>query len=208
MNKNTIRDFLRNGATVEELISECTYAVLRDWNPAGKCGSVGYIEADEGDTIDLHDEGCVSAYVDDDGSITIATNGGETNADEVTAYGVAELAALIDLRDQLDDEDQIDYINNIVRSRGLDAVADHFGLEIVSSSELPNAELLDSDPTIRTYAADGVLDQDGRVTVAYTSKEGYTACTTGDAIELDDGTPCLEGFAPEDIEDLLAVVLL
>lgn len=209
MNKDTIRNFLRNGATTEELIAECTTSTLRDWNPDGcKCGSAGYIEGDEDDTIDLHDEASVSAYVADDGAIMIATNGGDTEATEDLRYGVAELAALIDLRDQLDDEDQIDYIDGIVRRCGLDAILEHFGLEIVSCSELPNAHLLDDDPTVKTYADYGVKDQTGTVTVAYTSTSGNTICTWGQTTTDDDGNAVLEGFAGEDIEDLLAVTLL
>lgn len=210
MNKDTIRNFLRNGATTEELIAECTTSTLRDWNPAAcEYGSAGYIEADEGDAIDLHDEASVSAYIDDDtGAIMIGSNGEDAEAEESTRYGVAELAALIDLRDQIDDEDQIDYIDGIVRRRGLDAILEHFGLEIVSSSELPNAHLLDDDPTVKTYADYGVKDQTGTVTVAYTSTSGNTICTWGQTTTDDDGNTVLEGFAGEDIEDLLAIQLL
>lgn len=210
MNKATIRNFLRNGATTEELIAECTTSTLRDWNPACcEYGSAGYIPAREGDTIDLHDESSVSAYIDDDaGAIMIASNGEDAEAEESTHYGVAELAALIDLRDQLDDEDQIDYIDHIIRRRGLDAILEHFGLEIVSCSELPNAHLLDDDPTVKTYADYGVKDQSGTVTVAYESTSGNTICTWGQTTTDDDGNAVLEGFAGEDIEDLLAIQLL
>lgn len=210
MNKSTIRNFLRNGATAEELIAECTTSTLRDWNPACcEYGSSGYIPADEGDAIDLHSESSVSAYIDDDtGAIMIGSNGEDAEALEDAGYDVATLAALIDLRDQLDDEDKIDYIDGIIRRRGLDAIVEHFGLEIVSSSELPNAELLDSDPTVKTYADFGIKDQDGTVTVAYKSTEGNMICTWGQTTTLDDGTPALEGFAGEDIEDLLAIALL
>lgn len=210
MNKDTIRNFLRNGATTEELIAECATSTLLDWNPACcEYGSAGYIPAREGDTIDLHDEASVSAYIDDDtGAIMIGTNGEDAEALEDAGYDVATLAALIDLRDQLDDEDKIDYINGIISRHGLDAVAEHFGLEIVSSSELPNAELLNDDPTVKTYADYGVKDQTGTVTVAYTSTSGNTICTWGQTTTDDDGNTVLEGFAGEDIEDLLAVTLL
>lgn len=209
MTKDAIRDFLRNGATAEELVAECTTSTLRDWNP-DECehGSAGYVEADEGDTIDLNDEASVSAYTTADGAIMIGTNGGDTEATEDLRYGVAELAALIDLREQVDDEDQVDYIDNIIRRRGLDAVLEHFGLEIVSSSELPNAHLLDDDPTVKTYADYGVKDQSGTVTVAYESTSGNTICTWGQTTTDDDGNTILEGFAGEDIEDLLAIQLL
>ena len=210
MTKDTIRNFLRNGATIEELIAECTTSTLRDWNPAAcEYASAGYIPADEGDAIDLHDEASVSAYIDDDtGAIMIGTNGEDAEAAENLNYGVAELAALIDLRDQLEDEDKIDYINGIVRRRGLEAVADHFGLEIVSCSELPNAKLLDSDPSVARYARYGVKDASGTVTVAYTTPTYETICTWGDTTTDDDGNTVLDGFAGEDIEDLLAVTLL
>lgn len=208
MTKDTLRNFLRNGVTVEELIAECTTSTLRDWNPAAcEHGSAGYI--DHADLFDLHGEDSVSAYVDDDtGAIMIGSNGEDAEAEESTRYGVAELAALIDLRDQLEDEDKIDYINGIIRRRGLDAVAEYFDLEIVSSSELPNAELLDSDPTIRTYARFGIKDASGTVTVAYESTSGNTICTWGLITDDDDGNAVLEGFAGEDIEDLLAIQLL
>ena len=230
MNKDTIRNFFLNGVTVKELVAQCATATLRDWNPDGcEYGSSGYIEADEGDTIDLHDEASVSAYTTADGAIMIATNGGDAEAEEYADYGVAELAALIDLRDKLDSapfhayyltkdekndqeikklDAQIDYIDRIISRRGLDAVLEHFGLEVVCSSELPNAELLDTDPSIDRYADFGVKDKDGTVTVAYYTRSGYTICTWGQTTTDDDGNTVLEGFAGEDIEDLLATVLL
>ena len=209
MTKDTIRKFLRNGTTVEELIAWAVDSTLRDWNPeSAQFASAGYIEASDDDEIDLHDEASVSAYVTADGAIMIATNGGDSEAEEDTTYGVAELAALIDLRDQLEDEDKIDYIDGIISRRGLDAVLEHFGLEVVCSSELPNAELLDSDPTVKAYADFGVKDQTGTVTVAYRSTDGNTICTWGQTTTDDDGNTVLDGFAGEDIEDLLAVTLL
>lgn len=230
MTKDTIRNFLRNGVTNKELVAECTTSVLRDWNP-DECehGSAGYIVAEEGDTVDLHDECSVSAYTTKDGDIMIATNGGDHEATEDLRYGVAELAALADLRDQLysalfsayyrtkDEKNdpeikklngQIDHIDAIIKDHGLEAVAAHFGLEIVSSSELPNAELLDSDPSVARYARYGVKDASGTVTVAYTTPTYETICTWGDTTTDDDGNTVLDGFAGEDIEDLLATVLL
>lgn len=217
-----------------EAVNARVTATLRDWNPENcEHSSSGYIPAREGDTIDLHSESSVSAYTMEDGSIMIGTNGGDSELDASATYGVAEIAALAELRNTLDSalfsayyhtkdekndpvikrlDRQIDEIDNAIENRAIEALAAHEGLEIVSSSELPNAELLDSDPTVKTYADFGVKDQDGTVIVAFysTNLNAGEYCTWGETRELDDGTTALDGYEPrmDEIEDFLAVALL
>lgn len=201
INTDTLIDAIRDRAT----------STLRDWNPDGcEFASSGYVAA-TGDNIDLHDEGSVSAYVDPEtGATMIGTNGDNVELDESTDYGVAELAALADLRDQLPCGYQADYITEQIERCAVQTIAAHEGLEIVSSSMLPHADLLDADPTIKDYADEGILQDDGTVTVACVTTDGYEFCTWGQTRELDDGTTALDGYAPvlDDVEDLLAVALL
>ena len=210
-------------------------AVNRDWNPGNcECGSSGYIPAPTaGDPIDLDSEAAVSAYTTAGGAIMIATNGGDDELNESTDYGIAELAALADLRDQLDSalfhayyitkneendpaikrlNDQIDYIDGLIDRHIIKAIADYEGLEIVWHTNLPTAELLADTPYIRSYADEGIRNKDGTIIVAVYPRNPNAGeyCTWGQTRELDDGTTALDCYEPDmtDIADLLAVALL
>lgn len=210
-------------------------AVNRDWNPDNcERGSSGYIPAPTaGDPIDLASEAAVSAYTTADGAIMIGTNGGDDEAEEDTAYGVAELAALADLRDALNSDlfgayyrtqdekndpsikrlnDQIDYIDGLIDRHIIKAIADYEGLQIVWHTDLPNAELLADTPYIRSYADEGIRDKDGNIIVAVYpgNPNAGEYCTWGQTRELDDGTTALDCYEPDmnDIADFLAVALL
>lgn len=221
--------------TLIDAIRDRASSTLRDWNPDNcERGSSGYIPAPTaGDPIDLASEAAVSAYTTADGAIMIGTNGGDYELDESTDYGVAELAALADLRDALNSDlfgayyrtqdekndpaikrinDQIDYIEGLIDRHIIKAIADYEGLEIVWHTDLPNAELLADTPYIRSYADEGIRDKDGNIIVAvYTENPNAGEyCTWGQTCELDDGTTALDCYEPDmnDIADFLAVALL
>lgn len=217
-----------------EAVNARVTATLRDWNPENcEHSSSGYIPAREGDTIDLHSESSVSAYTMEDGSIMIGTNGGDSELDASATYGVAEIAALAELRKTLDSalfsayyrtkdekndpeikrlDRQIDEIDKAIENRAVEALADYEGLEIVPCEHMPNSELLDDDTTIRSYADFGIKTRNGAVIVAFysTNPNAGEYCTWGETRELDDGTTALDGYEPRmsDIEDFLAVALL